>query len=82
MRETSPSAMPYAREKWCKRFDDCFKTQAQKTGFRYYLGGLLGESERKNLTQMSDNAIGVVYNTLLKQWMPFVQQCLSVSLTG
>ena len=33
-------------------------------GFRHYLGGLLGESERKNLTQMSENAIGVVYNRL------------------
>lgn len=52
------------REKWCKRFDDCFKTQAQKTGFRDYLGGLLGESERKNLTQMADNAVGVVDNRL------------------
>ncbi len=64
MRETSPSAMPPCFEKWCKRFDDCFKTQAQKIGFRHYLGGLLGESERKNLTQMADNAVGVVYNRL------------------
>ncbi|MFW6296483.1 MAG: IS701 family transposase, partial [Halothece sp.] len=45
-------------------FDDCFKTQAQKKGFRHYLGGLLGESERKNLTQMADNAVGVIYNRL------------------
>ncbi|MBP0017961.1 MAG: hypothetical protein J7647_10440 [Cyanobacteria bacterium SBLK] len=30
----------------------------------YYVGGLLGESERKNLTQMSDNSVGVVYNRL------------------
>ncbi|BCU13593.1 hypothetical protein MAN88_41570 [Microcystis aeruginosa] len=29
-----------------------------------YLGGLLGESERKNLTQMANNAVGVVYNRL------------------
>lgn len=64
MRETTPSAMPPCFEKWCKRFDDCFKTKAQKTGFRHYLGGLLGESERKNLTQMADGAIGVVYNRL------------------
>ncbi len=64
MRETTPAAMPPCFEKWCKRFDDCFKTKAQKTGFRQYIGGLLGESERKNLTQRSDNAIGVVYNRL------------------
>ncbi|WP_413168235.1 IS701 family transposase [Capilliphycus salinus ALCB114379] len=64
MRETSPSAMPPCFEKWCQRFDDCFKTKAQKTGFRHYLGGLLGESERKNLTQMAGNAVGVVYNRL------------------
>jgi SRSO17 transposase len=38
--------------------------KAQKTGFRHYLGGLLGESDRKNLTQMSDNAVGVVYKRL------------------
>lgn len=64
MRETTPAAMPPCFEKWCQRFDDCFKTKAQKTGFRHYLGGLLGESERKNLTQLSENAVGVVYNRL------------------
>jgi hypothetical protein len=62
MRETTPAAMPPCFEKWCKRFDDCFTTKAQKIGFRHYLGGLLGESERKNLTQMADNAVGVVYS--------------------
>jgi hypothetical protein len=41
------SKLPPCFEKWCKRFDDCFKTKAQKTGFRHYLGGLLGESQRK-----------------------------------
>ena len=56
--------MPPCFDKWCQRFDDCFKTKAQKTGFRHYLGGLLGESERKNLTQMADNQVEVVYNRL------------------
>lgn len=64
MRENTPSAMPPCFDKWCHRFDDCFKTKAQKTGFRHYLGGLLGESERKNLTQMADNQVEVVYNRL------------------
>ena len=64
MKETTPDAMPPCFEKWCHRFDDVFNHQAQKKGFRHYLGGLLGESERKNLTQMSNNAVGVVYNQL------------------
>jgi hypothetical protein len=44
MRETTSAAMPPCFDKWCKRFDDLFKTQAQKREFRHYLGGLLGES--------------------------------------
>src|SRR4028119_661378 len=64
MKETTPSAMPPCFEKWCGRFDDVLSNQAQKKGFRHYLGGLLGESERKNLTQMSTNAVGVVYHQL------------------
>ena len=64
MKETTPSAMPPCFEKWCSRFDDVFSNQAQKKGFRHYVGGLLGESERKNLTQMSNNAVGVIYHSL------------------
>ncbi len=64
MRETTPSAMPPCFENWCKKFDDCFKTKAQKSGFRHYLGGLLGPSERKNITQMADNSYVLVYNRL------------------
>jgi hypothetical protein len=56
MKETTPDAMPPCFEKWCHRFDEVFRHQAQKKGFRHYLGGLLGESERKNITQMSNNA--------------------------
>lgn len=64
MKETTSAAMPPCFEKWCKKFDGCLKTKAQKRGFRDYLGGLLGESERKNLTQLADNTIGVIYNRL------------------
>ncbi|EGK89651.1 transposase, IS4 family protein [Microcoleus vaginatus FGP-2] len=64
MKETTPSAMPPCFDRWCRRFDDVFSHQAQKTGFKHYLGGLLGESERKNLTQMSRDCIGVTYNRL------------------
>ena len=64
MRETTPKAMPPCFERWCRRFDSVFTRQAQKRGFRHYLGGLLGESERKNVTQMSRNALGIAYHKL------------------
>jgi len=41
-----------------------FTHKAQKTGFRHYLAGLLGESEGKNLTQLSKDAVGVSYHRL------------------
>lgn len=64
MKETTPAAMPPCFERWCKRFDDVWTHQAQKREFKNYLGGLLGESERKNLSQMADNAVGVTYHRL------------------
>jgi hypothetical protein len=36
-------------------FDNVFTHQGQKREFRHYLGGLLGESERRNLFQMAEN---------------------------
>jgi hypothetical protein len=56
--------MPPCFDRWCKRFDDIWTHQAQKREFRNYIGGLLGESERKNLSQMADNAVGVTYHRL------------------
>lgn len=64
MKETTPTAMPPCFDKWCKRFDELFNHQAQKREFRNYIGGLLGESDRKNLSQMADNAVGVKYHRL------------------
>ena len=64
MKETTPAAMPPCFEKWCQKLDKALKTKAQKRELRHYLGGLLGESERKNLTQISDNAVGVEYEPL------------------
>ena len=55
MRETTPSAMPPCFDRWCKRFDDLLKTKAQKREFRHYIGGLLGESKRKNIYQMASD---------------------------
>jgi SRSO17 transposase len=64
MKETTPAAMPPCFDRWCKRFDELWTHQAQKREFRNYIGGLLGESERKNLSQMADNAVGVSYHRL------------------
>ncbi|MBD0390726.1 MAG: IS701 family transposase [Nostoc sp. C3-bin3] len=64
MKETTPAAMPPCFERWCQRFDDVFTHKAQKREFRHYVGGLLGESERKNLYQMAENAVEVSYHRL------------------
>ena len=56
--------MPPCFDRWCQRFDDIFGHIAQKREFRNYLGGLLGESERKNLSQIAANAVGVTYHKL------------------
>jgi hypothetical protein len=60
----TPAAMPPCFERWCQRFDDVFTHKAQKREFRHYVGGLLGESERKNLFQIAENAVGVTYHRL------------------
>ncbi len=36
----------------------------QDKGFRYYLAGLLGESKRKNIAQITDNIIGSSYHNV------------------
>ncbi len=64
MKETTPAAMPPCFDRWCKKFDDLLRNKAQKREFRHYLGGLLGESERKNLYQMAKDAVGVTYHKL------------------
>src|SRR4028118_1236524 len=64
MKETTPAAMPPCFNRWCQRFDDIFGHIAQKREFRNYLGGLLGESERKNIQQMAANVVGVTYHKL------------------
>ena len=64
MKETTPAAMPPCFDRWCQRFDNIFGHIAQKREFRNYLGGLLGESERKHLSQMAANSVGVTYHKL------------------
>jgi len=57
MKEITLSAMPPCFEKWCAKFDDLWQNQGQKKGFRYYLAGLLGESKRKNIAQITDKLV-------------------------
>ena len=64
MKETTPDAMPPCLQKWCHRFDDVFSHQAQKKGLDTIWGDYWVLCERKNLTQMSNNAVGVVYHQL------------------
>ncbi len=46
------------------RRDDLWQTKGQKKGFRCYLAGLLGESKRKNISQITDNIIGSSYHNI------------------
>lgn len=64
MKEQLPAVMPQCFENWCRRFDDLFSRQKQRQGFRTYLGGLLGESGRKNLAQIASNTVEGSYNSL------------------
>ena len=64
MKEITIQAMPPCFDRWCRRFDNLFTRQVQRREFRNYLGGLLGESERKNIAQISQNYVGVYYHKL------------------
>ena len=64
MKETTSVAMPPCFEKFCQKLDSALKTKAQKRELRNYLGGLFGESERKNISQIADNNLEIVYHKL------------------
>ncbi len=64
MKETTTVAMPPCFDRWCQKFDDLFRNKSHPREFRNYLGGLLGESERKNLSQIAKNAVEVTYHRL------------------
>lgn len=64
MKETTSAAMPPCFDRWCQKFDDLFQNKSQKREFRNYLAGLLGESERKNLSQIARDAVEVTYHRL------------------
>jgi SRSO17 transposase len=69
--------MPPCFERWCQRFDHVFTHKAQKREFRHYVAGLLGESERKNLFQTAENAVGVTYHRL-HHFLTAAPRCSSV----
>ncbi len=56
-----PEAMPGCFEKWCKKFDSVFPIASQRNHFRTYLAGLLSEGQRKNISVIVANTIGVNY---------------------
>ena len=64
MKEISLESLPPCFEKWCAKFDDLWDNKGKKKGFRCYLAGLLGESKRKNLTQITDNIVGSSYHNV------------------
>jgi hypothetical protein len=62
--ETAPDAMPPAFEKWAAKYDDVFGNQSQRFHFRTYLGGLLGQSTRKNIAVIAASSVGASYFNL------------------
>ena len=64
MKEISLESLPPCFEKWCLKFDDLWENKGKKTGFRCYLAGLLGESKRKNIVQITDNIVGSSYHNV------------------
>ena len=64
MKETTSAAMPPCFNKWCSKFDDLLRNKSQKREFRNYIGGLLGESERKNVSQIARDSVEVTYHRL------------------
>ena len=64
MKESVLCAMPKCFDKWCHNFDDLFSRKVQPQQFRTYLSGLLGQSQRKNLSPMVNNIVNSSYNSL------------------
>ncbi|MDE5116128.1 MAG: hypothetical protein O4860_02360 [Trichodesmium sp. St2_bin2_1] len=55
-------AIPYCFHGWCDRFNDVFKTLLfKKLSLETKIGELLEESQRRNLSQMSNNTVGLSY---------------------
>jgi hypothetical protein len=64
MQDKFPEAMPKFFESWCSKYDDIFNRGSQRTNFRLYLAGILGETERKNIWAIASTAINGNYHSL------------------
>ncbi len=56
--------MPKFFENWCSKFDDVFNRETQKSNFRSYLAGILGETERKNIWAIASSTVNGNYHSL------------------
>jgi hypothetical protein len=64
MQDKIPEAMPRFFENWCSKFDDCFNRDTQRSNFRLYLSGILGETERKNVWAIASSIVNGNYHSL------------------
>lgn len=64
MQDKIPEAMPRFFETWCAKFDDCFNRETQRSNFRLYLSGVLGETERKNVWAIASSIVNGNYHSL------------------
>ena len=64
MKEITSNSMPPCFNRWCQKIDPVLKTKAQKRELRNYLAGLLGETQRKNISQMANDNVNVKYHKL------------------
>lgn len=64
MQDKIPEAMPKFFENWCSKFDDIFNRESQRSNFRLYLAGILGETERKNVWAIASSIVNGNYHSL------------------
>lgn len=60
MKEITLCALPPYLEKCCQKFDDFWNTLSKKNGFPDYLAQLLGESQQKNIAQITGTSVYIV----------------------
>ena len=65
MRKTTINTIAPCFERWCQQFDNYWKNQPQKIWFWHYLGGLIGQIERKNISQIANNSSSLPNNAEL-----------------
>lgn len=56
--------MPKFFESWCSKFDDIYNRETQRSNFRLYLSGVLGDTERKNVWAIASSIVNGNYHSL------------------